>query len=167
MIAKRWIVGGGVLAALMLAAVLGAQAVYADTDTPPTPPDGRGAFPGGKPGMRRLGPAELEAAAGVLGMTTDELSAELKSGKRLPDLATEKGVAFEDVQAAIREAHQQKMLERINQAVADGKMTQDKADWLIEGMEKGYMDGPGFGFGFGPRGPRGGPGPQGGPPAQQ
>ena len=38
------------------------------------------------------------------------------------------------------------MLESIKQAVADGKMTQDKADWLIIGLDKGYLDGPGFGF---------------------
>ncbi len=41
------------------------------------------------------------------------------------------------------------MLEDINQAVTDGKMTQDKADWLILGLQNGYLDGPGFGFGRG------------------
>jgi hypothetical protein len=33
-------------------------------------------------------------------------------------------------------------------------MSQEKADWLLEGLEKGFLDGPGFGFGFGPHGPR-------------
>jgi hypothetical protein len=37
-------------------------------------------------------------------------------------------------------------------------MTQEKADWLLEGLEKGFLDGPGFGFGFG-HGPFGGPPP--------
>jgi hypothetical protein len=36
---------------------------------------------------------------------------------------------------------------RIEQAVSDGTMTQEKADWLNEGLEKGFLDGPGFGFG--------------------
>jgi hypothetical protein len=59
------------------------------------------------------------------------------------------------------------MLEDINQAVADGNMTQDKADWLILGLENGYLDGPGFGFG-GRRGPGGPPGqPGAGPQATQ
>jgi hypothetical protein len=166
--ATRWILGGGVLAAIVLVATLGTQAVFADTTTPPTPPAGQGAFPGGGHRMRGLGPEELDAAAGVLGMTGDELSAELQSGKTLADVATEQGVAIEDVQAAIREVHQQEMLARINQAVADGSMTQDKADWLKLGLEKGYMDGPGFGigFGFGPGGPRGGLGPRGGQAGQ-
>lgn len=166
---KRWMILGGVLAVLVVSAALGARAVYADAATPPAPPDERGAPPSGQPGdrpngqhgMRGLGAAELEAAAGVFGMSTDELSAELKSGTTLEYLATEKGVDIEDVNAAIQAVHKQEMLDRINQAVTDGTMTQDKADWLIVGLEKGYLDGPGFGFGpgMGFGGPRGGGGP--------
>lgn len=36
---------------------------------------------------------------------------------------------------------------RIEKAVSDGTMTQEKANWLNEGLEKGFLDGPGFGFG--------------------
>lgn len=45
------------------------------------------------------------------------------------------------------------MRARIEQALADGTITQEKADWLLEGLEKGFLDGPGFGFGFGHGGP--------------
>jgi hypothetical protein len=159
---RPWIVWGGVLAALAVAALVGTQAVYADTATPPAPPDERGlpgdaalgerpAGPHGPPG---LGPAALEAAASALGMTTDKLSTALQDGKTLEDLAAAQGVDFQTVQDAIKAAHQAQMLEDISHAVADGNMTQDKADWLILGLENGYMDGPGFGFG-GPRGPGG------------
>ena len=153
---NKWIVFGGVVAALVVAAALGAQSVYADTGTPPVPPDERGADLQGQPRPPRLGPEGMEAAAEALGMTTDELSAELKAGSTLEDIATEKGVDIEVVRAAIQAAHKAQMLESINQAVADGKMTQDKADWLLIGLEKGYLDGPGFGFrpGMGPGGPR-------------
>lgn len=156
---KRWMVLAGAMAAVVLGAALGAQSVYADTTAPPTPPDGRGAPPGGGPGMHRLGQVELEAAAGVLGMSADDLSAELKNGTTLADLAAEKGVDIEAVQAAIQAAHKQEMLQRINEAVAGGTMTQEKADWFIVGLEKGYLDGPGFGFGpgIGFGGPQGGP----------
>ena len=41
------------------------------------------------------------------------------------------------------------MRARITQTVTDGSMTQEKADWLLEGLDKGFLDGPGFGFGFG------------------
>lgn len=165
---KRWIVLGGLLTALVAVTMLGAQAAYADAATPPAPPDERsgapagasGELPGGPHGRGGLRPAELEAAAKALGMTTDDVSAALKDGKTLEDLATAKGVDIQVVQDAIKEAHKTQMLADINQAVTDGKMTQDKADWLIVGLEKGYLDGPGFGFGGhmgfgGPHGQRG------------
>jgi hypothetical protein len=48
----------------------------------------------------------------------------------------------------------------------DGTITQENADWLLEGLDKGFIGGPGgFGHGFG--GPRGdGLGPKGQPPVQ-
>jgi len=162
---KKWFVLGGALAALLLAAAVGTQAVYADSATPPAPPFGpRGDRP---PGPRGLGPNGLEAAAGVLGMTSDDLSAALQSGTTLQDLATQKGVDIQAVHDAMRTAHEASMLENIKQAVADGRMSQDKADWLTLGIEKGYTGGPGFGtgHGMGPGGPRGGPGQV--PPATQ
>ena len=163
---KRWIVLGSLLTALLVVAAVGTQAVYADSATPPAPPDERGGPPAGAQGEhpggpRGLGPAELEAAAKVLGMTTDEVSAALKDGKTLEDLATAQGVEINAVHEAIQAAHKAQMLEDINQAVTDGKMTQDKADWLILGLQNGYLDGPGFGFGggMGFGGPHGRPGP--------
>jgi len=42
------------------------------------------------------------------------------------------------------------MKDAIQQAVEDGRMTQEQADWLLEGLEKGYFPmGRGFGRGFG------------------
>ncbi len=146
---------GGFLAVLVVVGAIGAGVAYADDSTPPTRTfDGRG----GPHEGRGLGTAELEAAAEVLGMTTDELSTALQSGKTLEEIATEQGVDFADVQAAIQAVHREEMRAQIEQAVADGTMTQDKADWLLEGLDKGYLDGgPGFGLGFG-HGGRGGPG---------
>ncbi len=101
----------------------------------------------------RLGSTELEAAAKALGMTTDELTTALKSGKTLEQLATDKGVDYQKVKDAVSAAHAAEMRKQIEQAVTDGNMTRAKADWLLEGLDKGYLDGPGVGFGFG--GPRG------------
>jgi hypothetical protein len=161
---RRWILTGGLLTALLIVAAVGAQAAFADAATPPAPPDGRGVpptgapgeVPGGPHGRRGLGPGELEAAAKALGMAKDDLLAALKDGKTLEDLATTQGVDITVVQDAIKAAHQAQMLADIDQAVTDGKMTQDKADWLILGLQKGYLDGPGFGFGrgMGPGGPQ-------------
>ncbi|MFT3890457.1 MAG: hypothetical protein QM730_02385 [Anaerolineales bacterium] len=96
----------------------------------------------------RLSSTELDAAAKALGMTTDELTTAMQSGKTLAQLATDKGVDLQKVQDAINAAHKEGMRAQIDQAVTDGTMTQDKANWLLEGLDKGYLDGPGFpGFG--------------------
>ncbi len=145
----------GLLAALLVVGTVGAITVYADDSTPPAglPGDGRG--PGGRRGLPQ---AELEAAAKALNMTADELSTALQEGKTLEELATSAGVDIQDVQDAINTVHREEMRTRIEQEVSDGTMTQEKADWLLEGLEKGFLDGPGFGFGFG-RGGHGGPPP--------
>ena len=157
-----WI--GGLLAALIVVGTVGATAVYADDSTPPALPAGAPADGRGPWGRHGLPQAELDAAAKVLGMTSDELSTALQIGKTLEDLATSAGVNIQAVQDAINTVHKTEMRTRIEQAVSDGTMTQAKADWLLEGLDKGYLDGPGFGFGFDGHG-RGGPG--GFPPAGQ
>lgn len=145
---------GGFLAVLVVVGAIGAGIAYADDSTPPA---GLFGGRGGPHGGRGLGTAELEAAAKVLGMTSDELSTALQSGQTLEEIATEKGVDIADVQAAIQTVHREEMRAQIEQAVTDGTLTQEKADWLLEGLDKGYLDGgPDFGLGFG-RGGHGGP----------
>lgn len=120
-------------------------------------------------GLRSLGPLvtpeEMQAViADALGITVDELEAAHAEGKRLPELAAELGVALADVQTAVQAAHEAAIL----QAVADGLITQDQADRMLErqgngmGMGMGMPGGGprgghhggqgGFGGGFGPRG---------------
>lgn len=163
---KYLLVIGGLLAALLVVGVIGATSAFAQgPDNPGFSMMNHGRGPGEG---RGLGDAELEAAAGVLGMTTDEVQSALQDGQTLQDLADASGVDIEDVHAAIQAVHETEMRERIAQEVADGTMTQEKADWLLEGLDKGFMGGGGpGGFGLGgPRGPKGGHGPQGQPPVQ-
>ena len=95
------------------------------------------------------GQVGAEAAAQALGMTVDEMNTQLWGGKTLADLAEEKDVALTDVQAAVqaavKAAQETALREAIDQAVADGTITQENADWLIEGIDKGFI--PGFGIG--------------------
>ena len=148
---------GGLVVALMLIGIAGATIAYAQDGTPPTPP-ADGQFDGPGPGQRHgfLHGAELTAAANALGMTTDDLSTELQNGKTLEELAETAGVDLQVVRDAISAAHAEEMRQRIEQSLTDGTISQEKADWLLEGLEKGFLDGPGFGFGFG-RGPGGPP----------
>lgn len=145
---KKSILIGGLLVALLVVGVIGATSAFAQSPTS-TFLHGRGPGEG-----RGLGLAGLQAAAEALNMTTDELITAIRSGKTLEQLADEAGVELQDVQDAIQAAHKEELRARIEQAVSDGTMTQEKADWLLEGLEKGFLDGPGFGFGFGPHGPR-------------
>ena len=160
---KMSILIAGLLVALLVVGVIGATNAFAQGSYN-LMQHGRG--PGGPGGGRGLGQPELEAAAKALGMTADELATALQSGKTLQTLADEAGVDIADVQAAIRAAHVTELRERIAQAVADGTLTQENADWLIEGLDKGFIGVPGaFGFG-GPHGPKDGLRPNQTPTAQ-
>jgi hypothetical protein len=151
---KMSVLIGGLLVALLVIGIIGATSAYAQS------PSSALLHGGGPGGGRGLGLAGLQVAAEALNMTTDELITALRNGRTLEELATEAGVDFQAVQDAIQAAHEEALRTRIEQAVADGAITQEKADWLLEGLEKGFLNGPGFGFGFGgPREPGFGPAP--------
>ena len=140
----------GLTVLVLMIAALGVSSAFAQTATPPATtntPQAHGGF-GGR-GM--CGQAGLEAAAKALKMTTEELTAQLWGGQTLSGLAEKAGVDIATVQSAVQAACQQAQIDAINQAVKDGKITQANADWLIEGIEKGYIGGGkgGFGMGFG------------------
>jgi hypothetical protein len=91
--------------------------------------------------------AALDTAAEVLGMTPEELRAELQAGKSLAEVAEEQGV---DPQAICDAAHAQRE-ETLQQAVADGRLTQEQADSILERMaehEGDCLSAPGRPFGM-------------------
>ena len=53
-----------------------------------------------------------------------------------------------DVQKAAQAANQQAFKDAIQQAVQSGKITQDQADWLLKGLDNGWL-GKGGMHGFG------------------
>ena len=150
---KRSILIGGLLVALVVTVLagLGVSSVYAQSSSQPMA-HGRG------PGGGGLGLTGLQVAAEKLGMTTDELITALRSGQTLEQIAQEKGVDYADIQAAIQEQSQTEFRNRIQEAVTAGTISQEKADWLLEGLDKGFIGngagGDGFfggrGFGLGP-----------------
>lgn len=102
------------------------------------------------PGRGHHGPGHLETVAEVLGMEVDDLKTALQEGQTIAEVAGENVGAVTD--ALVAEAN-----ERIDQAVADGRLTADeaaekKAD-VAEKVEAKVNGGVGFGGrGFGPRG---------------
>lgn len=115
----------------------------------------RGGF--GK-GMGMMGNnTELEEAAKVLKMTADQLSTQLWGGRTLAQLAEKAGVKLEDVQTAMQDAREDAQRAAIEQAVTDGRLTRAQADWLLQGLEGGYLE-RGGGMFSGGRGHRGMPG---------
>jgi hypothetical protein len=82
--------------------------------------------------------AGLEAAASALDLTSDELSVGFWGGKTLAQLADDKGVDIALVQRAVQEAVKAEPRAAIHQAVVNGTLTQDNADWLLLGLEKNY-----------------------------
>jgi hypothetical protein len=148
---KFWKVAG----IATLVAVVGVVAVagFALAQSP-TPTPGGGLGPG--PGFGWMGGGDwstFDAAAQALGLSPEELFTELHSGKSLSDLATEKGVDLQAVQDAMDAARKEAMQQAIEQAVTDGQISREQADWMLQGLQNGWMGGRGFpGHGFGPGG---------------
>ena len=108
-------------------------------------PDGRGA-----PGGDRIGGPELmDATAKALGLSSDELRTQVRSGKTISEIASTKKVDLKTVQAAVIAAYKT----QLEAAVKAGKLTQAQAD---ERLKAAQAD-PNFGLEFGGRGGRGGP----------
>ena len=108
------------------------------------------------------GGAPVEAAAKALGMTAEELKAELSAGKTIAQVATAKGVAISKVTDALVaefKAH-------LDEEVASGEHTQAEADAKLAEFKTRVADmvnnvrpagAPGMGEGHGPRGEGHGP----------
>lgn len=149
---KRYKVVVFVAIALVVALIAGALTVSAQSPTPT--PGAKGFFWGRGGGcMGRgwggLGQAGLEAAAKLLNMTTEELSTQLWGGQTLADLADEANVDLQALRDAVDAANQAALREEIEQAVEEGKLTREQADWLLQGLDKGYAFGKGAGKGAG------------------
>jgi len=98
----------------------------------------------------------FDKVAETLGLTPEELFTELHAGKSLTEIAEARGVDMQKVHDAIKAARIEATKQAIQQAVEDGRISQEQADWMLQGLEKGWWGGRGFGR----FGPKGGPPPQ-------
>lgn len=144
-----WAIGALVIV-LLAVGVFGTTTAFADDNGPGHPFSNKGEGPGSERGFggRGLDGAALEAVAAALEISTDDLSAALEEGKTLGELAEEAGVDMQEVFEAMSAVREEAMRERIAQAVEDGTMPQEQADWMLEGLDKGFFFNHG-GFGRG------------------
>lgn len=138
---KIILLSGIALIVLLLAGLAGATLVSAQEPTPtPTVPSfgwrGRGFLFGWARGGNWT---MFDTAAEALGLTPVELFTELHSGKTLEEIAEAKGVDIETVYDALDAARAEAQKQAIQQAVEDGKISQEQADWMLEGLEKGFF----------------------------
>lgn len=83
-----------------------------------------------------MGDNLLSVAADKLGMKLTELLTELQNGKSIADVAEEKGV---DTQTIV-DAYMAKVKEKLDEAVADGRITQKQADYQLQQIQQRVTD---------------------------
>lgn len=137
---KWWMLAalGLVVGALVLSVAVPALAQETTPTVPATPPgDALGCWARGF-GFGQSW-ASYDAVAQALGLTPVELFTELHSGKTIEDIATARGVDLQKVKDAYNAARLAEEKAGIEQAVKDGRITQEQADWMLQGLEQGWM----------------------------
>ncbi len=133
-----------VVAALSVAVVGTAAAQEAD----PEPPGPRSGVAGDGLFSQHMWEV-FDAVADALGLSPQTLFSELHGGKTVEELAEARDVELDQIRETIQSMRQDQHRARIEQAVADGQLTRERADWMLEGMDQGF--GPmGHGRGAGP-----------------
>lgn len=146
------LVMGLVMVGVVAAALGGAGFVYAQSAGPTTPQPGygqmmgqgagRGMMAGGGHslggGMGRMANPSVGTQTGVLhdemiaafaqqlGLTVEDLNAQLAQGQTMAQIAAGKGYTAEQFAALMTEVRNQ----ALDQAVKDGQITQDQANWM-------------------------------------
>ena len=90
------------------------------------------------------GPHPRERLAELLGLTPDEIRQQIQSGTTLQDLATDAGIDLEAYHKSVKSDREEQLQERIQEMLAEEEISRDQADWLLEGLEKGYLFSPFF-----------------------
>ncbi len=95
---------------------------------------GRGLGHGGFLGVP--GNSVLSIAAEKLGISESELATELRDGKSIAEVAGEQGVEV----ATISDAYLAQIKDRLDQAVTNGRITQEQADTILQQAEERLPD---------------------------
>ncbi len=143
--------------ALLVVGAVGVGVAYAQSGQPPV--YGRGMMQGG--GYGPMHDYVERALADKLGLTEEQVEEQFAAGKTMYQIALDNGIAEADIPAFLTEVH----TTAFDAAVADGVMTREQADWMLQRMQgRGYGNGTGTcPMGNGTYGPGNGAGFRGGP----
>ena len=135
------VVGVGLLLAVLVGGVAMAQGATPTTDSALPPLTDKA--PGPEASlmgfhMPQGGWAVYDAVAEALNLTPTELFEQLHSGKTLAEIAEAQGVDLQTVRDAAKTARQEAARQAITKAVEDGKITQEHADWMLQGLDNGW-----------------------------
>jgi len=114
--------------------------VVAQGQNPPVPGFGYGMM-GGRGGYGWMHDYVEQALADKLGLTEEKVEDALANGVSMYQVALDNGIAEADLPAFMTDVHQV----AFDQAVADGVVTQEQADWMLVHMQGMYGNGYGFG----------------------
>ncbi len=128
---------GVLLAGVLVAAFAAVSAVYAQAAGPQNSQGdvpygmGRRGMMANSQGFAQTGDGPLHdymvaAFADKLGVSVDEINEVIASGGHMLDIALEKGLMVEEFRTLMLDARAQ----AVDQAAADGVITQEQADWL-------------------------------------
>lgn len=81
--------------------------------------------------------AMVAAVADALGLTPEEIETRHDSGETLWEIADAEGLSTEEIQELMSSAHDA----ALEDAVANGWLTQEQADWMNSHMEQMWEDG--------------------------
>jgi hypothetical protein len=114
---------------LMALAVLGVGAAFAQGSQPPV-----------QRGTGWMHDYVEQALAAKLGLTEAQVEEQYAAGKTMVQIALDNGIKQEDVATFLNDVHK----EAFANAVKDGVMTQEQADWMLQRMQnRGYGNGTG------------------------
>jgi hypothetical protein len=130
---------GVVIVAVVAVALASTGAVYAQSENPPTQVPGSGYGMGGR-GSRGgmmggsynqsvenpLHDAMIAAVAEEIGLTVEEIEKRLEAGETLSAIALTQGFTVDEFSSIMIDARNL----AIDQAVTDGTITQEQADWM-------------------------------------
>lgn len=83
----------------------------------------------------------VNALAENLGLQPEELQSRIDAGESMWDIASAEGLTDEEITTVMQSAHEF----AIEQAVADGVITQEQAEWMNDHMLQMHSGGAGFG----------------------